>query len=59
MPTNTTEEGSGTAVDAEADDVAPDAVRGVRPITRLDESPVGDDRPRPWAARFAAALVEG
>jgi len=38
--------------------LALNAVRGVRPITRLDGNPVGDGRPGPWAERFAAALAE-
>lgn len=38
--------------------LALNAVRGARPITQLDGSPVGDGRPGPWAARFAAALAE-
>jgi branched-subunit amino acid aminotransferase/4-amino-4-deoxychorismate lyase len=38
--------------------VALNAVRGARPITRLDARPVGDGRPGPWAARLAAVLAE-
>jgi branched-subunit amino acid aminotransferase/4-amino-4-deoxychorismate lyase len=37
--------------------VAINTVRGARPITRLEDAPVGDGRPGPWAARLAAALA--
>jgi branched-subunit amino acid aminotransferase/4-amino-4-deoxychorismate lyase len=37
--------------------VALNAVRGARPITRLDGERVGDGRPGPWAERLAAALA--
>jgi len=37
--------------------VALNAVRGARPITRLEDAPVGDGRAGPWAQRLAAALA--
>jgi branched-subunit amino acid aminotransferase/4-amino-4-deoxychorismate lyase len=37
--------------------VATNAVRGARPITRLDGRRVGDGRAGPWSARLAAALA--
>lgn len=37
--------------------IAVNAVRGARPITRLDGKPVGDGRPGPWSRRLAAALT--
>ena len=37
--------------------VATNAVRGARPIVRLDGRPVGDGRPGPLAAALAAALA--
>jgi D-alanine transaminase len=39
-----------------AEIIALNAVRGARPITRLEGRPVGDGRPGPWARRLAAAL---
>jgi branched-subunit amino acid aminotransferase/4-amino-4-deoxychorismate lyase len=36
--------------------VATNAVRGARPVVRLDGAPVGDGRPGPWARRLDAAL---
>jgi D-alanine transaminase len=36
--------------------VALNAVRGAKPIVRLDGAPVGDGRPGAWAQRLAAAL---
>lgn len=41
---------------AGAEIIAVNAVRGARPITRLDGRPVGDGTPGPWAAQLAAAL---
>jgi D-alanine transaminase len=38
--------------------VALNAVRGARPIIRVDGAPVGDGRPGAWAERLAAALAE-
>ncbi|MEE9608979.1 MAG: aminotransferase class IV [Myxococcota bacterium] len=38
--------------------VAVNAVRGARPVTRLDGEPVGTAQPGPWAARLAQALAE-
>jgi branched-subunit amino acid aminotransferase/4-amino-4-deoxychorismate lyase len=38
--------------------VALNAVRGAVPVVRLDEHPVGDGRPGPWAARLAEALAD-
>jgi branched-subunit amino acid aminotransferase/4-amino-4-deoxychorismate lyase len=38
--------------------VALNAVRGARPITRLDGAPVGDGGAGAWAQRLAAALAE-
>jgi branched-chain amino acid aminotransferase len=37
--------------------IAVNAVRGARPITRLDDRKVGDGRPGPWSVRLADALV--
>jgi branched-subunit amino acid aminotransferase/4-amino-4-deoxychorismate lyase len=37
--------------------VAINAVRGARPITRLEDDPVGDGRAGAWAERLAAALA--
>jgi branched-subunit amino acid aminotransferase/4-amino-4-deoxychorismate lyase len=37
--------------------VALNAVRGARPITRLDGCPVADGRPGPWAALIGEALA--
>jgi len=37
--------------------IALNAVRGARPITRLEDTPVGDGRAGPWAERLAAALA--
>jgi branched-subunit amino acid aminotransferase/4-amino-4-deoxychorismate lyase len=37
--------------------VALNAVRGARPITRLDGRPVAEGRPGPWAARLGEALA--
>jgi branched-subunit amino acid aminotransferase/4-amino-4-deoxychorismate lyase len=37
--------------------IATNAVRGARPITRLDHRPVGEGRPGPWSARLADALA--
>ena len=33
------------------------AVRGARSITRLEDAPVGNGSPGPWAERLAAALA--
>jgi len=41
---------------AAAEIIAVNAVRGARPITRLEGRSVGDGRPGPWAHRLAAAL---
>jgi branched-subunit amino acid aminotransferase/4-amino-4-deoxychorismate lyase len=38
--------------------VAVNAVRGARPVVRLDGAPVGGGRPGAWAGRLAAALAE-
>jgi branched-chain amino acid aminotransferase len=38
--------------------VAVNAVRGARPITRLNDRKVGDGRPGPWSARLADALAQ-
>jgi branched-subunit amino acid aminotransferase/4-amino-4-deoxychorismate lyase len=38
--------------------VAVNAVRGARPITRLDGAAVADGRPGAWARRLDAALAE-
>ena len=37
--------------------IALNAVRGARPITRLEDAPVGNGSPGPWAERLAAALA--
>jgi branched-subunit amino acid aminotransferase/4-amino-4-deoxychorismate lyase len=37
--------------------IAVNAVRGARPITRLNDRNVGDGRPGPWSARLADALA--
>jgi branched-subunit amino acid aminotransferase/4-amino-4-deoxychorismate lyase len=37
--------------------VAVNAVRGARPITRLEDAPAGDGRAGPWAERLAAVLA--
>ncbi len=37
--------------------IAANAVRGARPITRLNGQPVGDGRPGPWSARLAEVLA--
>ena len=37
--------------------IAVNAVRGARPITRLNDRKVGDGRPGPWSARLADALA--
>jgi branched-subunit amino acid aminotransferase/4-amino-4-deoxychorismate lyase len=37
--------------------IALNAVRGARPITRLEDSRVGDGRAGPWAERLAAVLA--
>ena len=42
---------------AAAELIAVNAVRGARPITRLNDRKVGDGRPGPWSARLADALV--
>jgi branched-subunit amino acid aminotransferase/4-amino-4-deoxychorismate lyase len=39
--------------------IAVNAVRGARPITRLNDRKVGDGRPGPWSARLADALATG
>ncbi len=39
-----------------AEIIALNAVRGALPITRLEDRPVGDGKPGPWARRLAAAL---
>jgi D-alanine transaminase len=41
---------------AAAEIIAVNAVRGARPITRLEGGPVGDGSPGPWAEQLAAAL---
>ncbi len=38
--------------------VVANAVRGAKPVVRLDGLPVGDGRPGPWARRLDAALAE-
>ena len=38
--------------------IAANAVRGARPITRLNDRKVGDGRPGPWSARLADALAK-
>jgi branched-subunit amino acid aminotransferase/4-amino-4-deoxychorismate lyase len=38
--------------------VALNAVRGARPITRLDGRPIADARPGPWATRLGEALAD-
>lgn len=38
--------------------VVANAVRGARPVVRLDGRSVGDGRPGPWARRLDAALAE-
>jgi branched-subunit amino acid aminotransferase/4-amino-4-deoxychorismate lyase len=40
-----------------AEIIAVNAVRGARPITRLEDAAVGDGRPGPWAERLATALA--
>jgi D-alanine transaminase len=37
--------------------IAVNAVRGARPIVRLDDAPVGNGRPGPWARRLDEALM--
>jgi branched-subunit amino acid aminotransferase/4-amino-4-deoxychorismate lyase len=37
--------------------IAVNAVRGARPITRLNDRKIGDGRPGPWSARLADALA--
>jgi len=37
--------------------IAVNAVRGARPITRLNDRKVGEGRPGPWSARLADALA--
>ncbi len=37
--------------------IAVNAVRGARPITRLNDRKVGEGRPGPWSARLAEALA--
>lgn len=37
--------------------IAVNAVRGARPITRLNDRKVGDGRPGPWSARLADTLA--
>jgi len=44
---------------AAAEIIAVNAVRGARPITRLDGRSVGEGRPGPWSARLADALAAG
>ncbi|MFV1978231.1 MAG: aminotransferase class IV, partial [Myxococcota bacterium] len=39
--------------------IAVNAVRGARPITRLNDQKVGDGRPGPWSARLAEVLATG
>ena len=39
--------------------IAVNAVRGARPITRLNDRKVGEGRPGPWSARLAEALATG
>ncbi|MCA9502741.1 MAG: aminotransferase class IV [Myxococcales bacterium] len=39
--------------------MACNAVRGVVPIVRLDDEPVGDGRPGPWARRLGALSFRG
>jgi D-alanine transaminase len=38
--------------------IALNAVRGARPIVRLDGTPVGDGQPGPWLAKLHAALAD-
>jgi branched-subunit amino acid aminotransferase/4-amino-4-deoxychorismate lyase len=40
-----------------AEFIAVNAVRGARPITRLNDRNVGEGRPGPWSARLADALA--
>jgi branched-subunit amino acid aminotransferase/4-amino-4-deoxychorismate lyase len=42
---------------AAAELIAVNAVRGARPITRLNDRKVGDGRPGPWSARLADAFA--
>jgi branched-chain amino acid aminotransferase len=39
--------------------IAVNAVRGARPITRLNDRKVGQGRPGPWSARLADAIATG
>ena len=39
--------------------IAVNAVRGARPITRLNDRKVGEGRPGPWSARLAEVLATG
>jgi len=39
--------------------IAVNAVRGARPITRLNDQNVGQGKPGPWSARLADALAAG
>jgi branched-subunit amino acid aminotransferase/4-amino-4-deoxychorismate lyase len=39
--------------------IAVNAVRGARPITRLNDRKVGQGRPGPWSSRLAEALATG
>jgi branched-subunit amino acid aminotransferase/4-amino-4-deoxychorismate lyase len=46
------------ALDDAREIIAVNAVRGARPITRLDGRPVGSGRPGPWCARVTDALAD-
>ena len=39
--------------------IAVNAVRGARPITRLNDRKIGEGRPGPWSARLAKILANG
>jgi len=43
---------------AAAELIAVNAVRGARPITRLDERSIGSGKPGPWSQRLAEALAD-
>jgi branched-subunit amino acid aminotransferase/4-amino-4-deoxychorismate lyase len=47
------------ALDCALEIIAVNAVRGARPITRLDGHPVGRGCPGPWCSRVADALAAG
>jgi len=48
-----------STLDSAREIIAVNAVRGARPIVRLDGRPVGPGRPGPWCARLAGALASG